>query len=763
MGDRRTGRVKGAATATLKIANPPTNPIRRKSKRFDGSVASPIQLVVGVIAVGGVVHVALAALAYRNRSVPAARPYGWLSLAAGLWALFQVGLVVASPSVAGRLYGVMKLVSYQIPVLWLAFAATYAGRGDWLTRRRTVALSSPLTAYVLVRYFLPVGSPFRAALESVTVAGVTAPVPEVTAGLVVATVLGYVYVLTGFAVLLQFYADPGNFYPKQTGVVVLAALLPFLGDVAFTAGYAVHPALSLAPALLTVYGVVVAAALFKWEGHTITASVGDVLVDELREPVLVLDGEDTVVSHNDAATRLVDGSGLVGLHADDVVAGLADEREGTITAEGTGTDRDGLSSVYDLRTADVEDQFGDARGRVVLMRDVSDEQRRLDQLEAMQAASRRFIGARTEPEVASVAVDFATEALDQPYVVLLVADEETDSLVSVATSDAVAAETGAGLTVTPGDGVVWDAYERGETRAITGGRDLVVGTRRLPVSSALVLPLGEHGVLVVGHGDRDYSAVERQFGGILARTVETALTRVSHERELRQNRAALERRTRQIEFFNGVLRHNIRNSMTVIHGQAEALAGEVDDRDRVETIQEWCDDLTELTETVREINQTVVATECERLEAVDLPAVVDDEVAAARQRYDCEISADVDPDTVVAANHLVGDVLDGLLANAVEHNDRETPQVRITSRDVGEWVQVRIADDGPGLPAELKDRVFQRELTASHTAHGFGLYFVSVMMDLYDGNVWFEDNDPRGTVVVLEFRRHEALESARTD
>jgi signal transduction histidine kinase len=68
---------------------------------------------------------------------------------------------------------------------------------------------------------------------------------------------------------------------------------------------------------------------------------------------------------------------------------------------------------------------------------------------------------------------------------------------------------------------------------------------------------------------------------------------------------------------------------------------------------------------------------------------------------------------------------------------------------------VRVADDGPGVPDELKDAVFRRDetgMTETAVGSGFGLFFVDQMMDRYGGSVRIEDNEPRGAVFVLELR-----------
>jgi sensor histidine kinase regulating citrate/malate metabolism len=98
------------------------------------------------------------------------------------------------------------------------------------------------------------------------------------------------------------------------------------------------------------------------------------------------------------------------------------------------------------------------------------------------------------------------------------------------------------------------------------------------------------------------------------------------------------------------------------------------------------------------------------------------------------------------ADEMLSAVLGNVLTNAVEHNDREEATVEVTVTEEAGTVHVRVADDGPGIPAELKEAVFGKGVQASDGGGGFGLYFVATMVDGYGGSVTVGDNDPRGTV-----------------
>jgi len=249
------------------------------------------------------------------------------------------------------------------------------------------------------------------------------------------------------------------------------------------------------------------------------------------------------------------------------------------------------------------------------------------------------------------------------------------------------------------------------------------------------------------------------FATILAQTTQVALARVERESDLRRSRQALERRTEQIAFLNGVLCHPLRNALLVIEGRATHLRESLppDDTEHVDTIVRWCSDLADLSEEIRSVNETVTASESERLEAVDLSGLLRERLAAYRARYhDVAFDLDVDDDLYIQANELARSVLDSVVDNAVVHNDSEHATVDIWAVRAADRVSVHVADDGPGITDEMKSFVFERAVTSNQTASGFGLHFVSVLMNLYGGNLRFEHNDPEGTVAVLEFQVTEA-------
>ncbi|WP_226010618.1 histidine kinase N-terminal 7TM domain-containing protein [Halomicrobium salinisoli] len=707
---------------------------------------------------GGFVAAALATVAWRHRGEPAAVPFGALMAALGVWGFSQAALLSTRSLAAGYALDVVAAVtSAQVPPLLLVFVLAYAGRDRWLRPRYLAALWSVPAGFAIVRATAALHGlasvPADATL--VTVRGTTAPYVPTGPISDAELVYGYVMIALAYAVLLRFAMTARVVHRRQTAAIAVAATVGLGADVATRFGLHVHPEASLTPLSIPVVGVAIGWALFRYDFLRVSPLAGDLLVDQLPDPVLVVDEGDRIVDHNRTARERF-GPDIRGDPLDATAPGLCDALNG----DEAYTDRgDGGITYYDPQVTAIEDQHGDQRGRLVVLRDVTGQQRRQDRLEALQSATREFITAESEREIAQLAVSFADRVLDGDAAAVYLA--EGDELRPAAVSERLEREYDAAELVVddPSDPVV-RAYETGTATTERRAGDAAAGRQRLAV------PLEGHGALTVERGEgAAFPAEDEQFAEILARTTQVALTQIERERELRESRATVERRSEQLEFFNGVLRHTLRNALLVIRGRAEHLREDVDGESaaHLDRIVGWCDDLTELSEKIRAINDTVTASEAERLETIALSDRLRDraeQVSAARGGV--TVDCDVDDGLRVLANELVDDVIDSVVRNAVRHNDADSPRVEIRGRRIADRVRIEVTDNGPGMTDEMKETVFDRDVATSQTAHGFGLYFVSVMMNLYGGTVWFEDNEPRGTVAVMEFRCADRIEAKGT-
>jgi PAS domain S-box-containing protein len=231
----------------------------------------------------------------------------------------------------------------------------------------------------------------------------------------------------------------------------------------------------------------------------------------------------------------------------------------------------------------------------------------------------------------------------------------------------------------------------------------------------------------------------------------------------RTSERELERKRDQLRALNRVLRHDIRNDMQIVLGLGRLLDEHVDDEgeEYLRTILDTGEHVVELTRSSRDLARTVAGETELPVEPVPLADTLASEIDRRRETFDhatISVRGDI-PDVEVRANDLLASVFRNLLNNAVQHSDRDEPEVEVTA-DItrgSHTVVVRVADDGPGISPARQETVFGKgEKGIDSEGTGLGLYLVQSLVDHYGGDVWIEDNEPRGTVVVVELPVAEA-------
>lgn len=104
---------------------------------------------------------------------------------------------------------------------------------------------------------------------------------------------------------------------------------------------------------------------------------------------------------------------------------------------------------------------------------------------------------------------------------------------------------------------------------------------------------------------------------------------------------------------------------------------------------------------------------------------------------------------------LVREVLKNLVENGLKFSRATPPGVTVTAVRDGDSVEVRVADNGPGIPPEERAKVFEKfyQIDASFTGQvegwGLGLPFVKKVVERLGGTVRLEPGQGGGTVAVV--------------
>ncbi|TKX37207.1 MULTISPECIES: ATP-binding protein [unclassified Halorubrum] len=187
---------------------------------------------------------------------------------------------------------------------------------------------------------------------------------------------------------------------------------------------------------------------------------------------------------------------------------------------------------------------------------------------------------------------------------------------------------------------------------------------------------------------------------------------------------ASQRRKREglISVLNRVLRHNVRNELTVINGRAELLANELDGgaKSSAETIVQAGERLLDIAESARQIEENREVSP--ELQAVDIIPTVSDTIERLEQRHpEVRVTTEL-PDTAVAETlPRIGTAMWELLENVAEHTGSD-PVVKITVIKRNDSVVLTIADEGPGIPKEEEEVLVKGKEQPLVHGQGLGLY-----------------------------------------
>ncbi|MFB6309147.1 MAG: ATP-binding protein [Haloarculaceae archaeon] len=226
----------------------------------------------------------------------------------------------------------------------------------------------------------------------------------------------------------------------------------------------------------------------------------------------------------------------------------------------------------------------------------------------------------------------------------------------------------------------------------------------------------------------------------------------------------LESQRDDLELLNQVLRHDIRNDLQLVTAYADLLAEECEDdeiREYIDTISEHAEHAVELTTTARDMADVLLSDQ--EPSSRRLRPVFESEVDEIRSAHpEAVVQCESIPAVEVVADDLLASVFRNVLKNAVQHNDKDVPEVSVSVEPRDDTIRVRVADNGPGVPDAQKKTIFGKgEADLDSAGTGIGLYLVRTLVDGYGGDVWVEDRDDLeaeegpGAVFVIELPRAE--------
>jgi PAS domain S-box-containing protein len=258
------------------------------------------------LALAASITLALAIFGWQRRSVRGARHFAVLMLAVAEWSLAYAFELASPADIAYKEFwdAIEFLGIVVVPAAWLAFALEYTGQERWLTKRRMALLTiEPVVTVILVftnRFHGLIWNSVWLEREPAVLLG-SSPGPVFWAH----TAYSYLLLVVGTLCLVQKFFRAPRLYRLQAGMLVIAALVPWLANILPFIGLRPLAELDLTPFAFTVTGLLGAWSLFRLYLLDVVPAGRDAAVEGMHDGVVVLDDRGRVVDSNPAALALL--------------------------------------------------------------------------------------------------------------------------------------------------------------------------------------------------------------------------------------------------------------------------------------------------------------------------------------------------------------------------------------------------------------------------------------------------------------------------
>lgn len=217
--------------------------------------------------------------------------------------------------------------------------------------------------------------------------------------------------------------------------------------------------------------------------------------------------------------------------------------------------------------------------------------------------------------------------------------------------------------------------------------------------------------------------------------------------------------------FLGIASHDLKNPLNVITMLAGILENEADTLSAVE-VREFAADIRtssrrmfELIKNLLDINKIELGNILADVEVVSpcdiIRAAVEHHRVAALHK-DIEILVNSNDVEITTSPSALAQVLDNLISNAIKFSDKGTQVSICTGITADNYVRICVQDQGPGLTAEDKSKLFGKFMrlsaqpTGGEHSTGLGLSIVKKLVELLGGKIWCESEPGKGAAFIVE-------------
>jgi GAF domain-containing protein len=283
-----------------------------------------------------------------------------------------------------------------------------------------------------------------------------------------------------------------------------------------------------------------------------------------------------------------------------------------------------------------------------------------------------------------------------------------------------------------------------------------------PMRSELAIPLHMEGAVIGVFNIEDpepdaFDEETRELAELIAGQVAIIIQNTQRREELIANRQLA-----ALGIATAAFQHRINNTLNIISPNISRLRRRVNVED--ETIREILDIIERNTKyTADYINRIQEPLKEEEIQRVDINATLREaqglvwgqyqgkaEFGTVEPRYNTDESLP----PIEASLGQITEVFRNLIENGYKAMGASGGTLTIVSRQVDGWLEVEIQDTGPGVPPEIRDRLFVKPVPSKQPGQGgqgsgLGLWLSALLLQKYAGKINIAGTGPQGTTVLV--------------
>lgn len=273
------------------------------------------------------------------------------------------------------------------------------------------------------------------------------------------------------------------------------------------------------------------------------------------------------------------------------------------------------------------------------------------------------------------------------------------------------------------------------------------------------------GVTLLARAPEELAPADRELLEALVAGLAAGVDRLRLQEEVREARLIAEVGRQRAGFLSAVS-HNLRTPLTAVKAAAGTLLSSwtriepEERRELLETISDEAERLEQLVRNTLELSRIRAGALDVEPERVDIADLVQHAVRRLRPIARAHrVRLDVDDDLPPVSLDVM--MAEQILLNLLENALRFAPpgsEILVGAHAVAnDEVELVVADHGPGVPVEARDRIFEEfqsaETRPDRTGTGLGLAIVRSLVVAHGGSVRYEDTPGGGATFVCTFPR----------